>query len=368
VEAAAALGLNRAQIIWAVLLPQASGGLVTGSLLGSRERPARRRRSCSPARFSPGRPGPRASRDSPVLTLPYHIFILAQASFDPAVGSKLWGAALVLLGLVFFLSLLALPSRLKCTKKPMSERPLRPHSNSADPSAETVLQVRDVSVSAQGKLLLRTASFSVQANQVFGIIGPSGAGKSTLLRALNRLTDLIPGLRVTGDVRLRDESIYGSGVDVNALRGRIGMLFQQPVVFPASIEENVLFGAKRLRSLTRSARHEVVEAALREAALWDEVRDRLRSSALALSVGQQQRLCLARALAVEPEVILMDEPTSALDPKSTQAIEELILRLKARRHHRARHPQCGPGAPRDRLAGVRLCPRWSRRDCGKRLL
>ena len=213
----------------------------------------------------------------------------------------------------------------------MSERTCDPTATAPNPSAETVLQVRDVSVSAKGKLLLRTASFTVQANQVFGIIGPSGAGKSTLLRALNRLNDLIPGLRVTGDVRLRDESIYGSGVDVNALRGRIGMLFQQPVVFPASIEENVLFGAKRLRSLTRSARHEVVEAALREAALWDEVRDRLRSSALSLSVGQQQRLCLARALAVEPEVILMDEPTSALDPKSTQAIEELILRLKARR-------------------------------------
>jgi phosphate transport system ATP-binding protein len=192
------------------------------------------------------------------------------------------------------------------------------------------LRVRDLSVFANGKPLLRKVSFEVQPNQVFGIIGPSGAGKSTLLRALNRLADLIPGLRVTGEVWLRDESIYAAGVDVNTLRGRIGMLFQQPVVFPTSIEENVLFGAKRLRPLNRRARRELVEEALREAALWDEVRDRLRASALALSVGQQQRLCLARALAVEPEVILMDEPTSALDPKSTQAIEELILRLKER--------------------------------------
>ncbi|MEO8353536.1 MAG: ATP-binding cassette domain-containing protein, partial [Chthoniobacteraceae bacterium] len=149
--------------------------------------------------------------------------------------------------------------------------------------------------------------------------------------ALNRLADLIPGLEVTGDVRLRGESIYAPGTDLNSVRARIGMLFQQPVVFPASIMENVLFGAKRLCPLNRAARHELVESALREAALWEEVRDRLHAPALALSVGQQQRLCLARALAVEPEVILMDEPTSALDPKSTQAIEALILRLKTNR-------------------------------------
>ena len=195
----------------------------------------------------------------------------------------------------------------------------------------SVLRVRNLAVFANRKALLRNVSFAVEPNQVFGIIGPSGAGKSTLLRALNRLTDLIPGLRVTGDVRLRDQPIFDAHADVNALRGRIGMLFQQPVVFPTSIEENVLFGAKRLRSLRGVARHELVESALREAALWDEVRDRLRAPALALSVGQQQRLCLARALAVDPEVILMDEPTSALDPKSTQAIEDLILRLKTRR-------------------------------------
>ena len=216
-------------------------------------------------------------------------------------------------------------------KKPMSDTHLT--SAASHPAAEnaSVLRVRDLSVSAGGKPLLRNVSFAVEQHQVFGIIGPSGAGKSTLLRALNRLTDLIPGLRVTGEVLLRDQPIYDAGVDVNALRGRIGMLFQQPVIFPASIEENVLFGAKRLRSLGRAARDEVVESALREAALWDEVRDRLRASALTLSVGQQQRLCLARALAVEPEILLMDEPTSALDPKSTQAIEDLIVRLKARR-------------------------------------
>jgi phosphate transport system ATP-binding protein len=198
------------------------------------------------------------------------------------------------------------------------------HNTTLDP----ILRTRDLEVRAQGKPLVRNVNFSVHPGQVFGLIGPSGAGKSTLLRALNRLTDLIPGLRVTGDVTLRGESIYAPGVEVNALRAKIGMLFQQPVIFPCSVAENVLFGAKRLRSLSRAERVELVESALTEAALWSEVKDRLRSPAHALSVGQQQRLSLARTLAVQPEIILMDEPTSALDPRSTQAIEDLILRLK----------------------------------------
>ena len=196
--------------------------------------------------------------------------------------------------------------------------------------SDPILEVRGLSVHAGAKALIRDVSFAVRPGQVFGIIGPSGAGKTTLLRALNRLTDLIPGLRVSGEVLLRGESIHAPGVDVNALRAKVGMLFQQPVIFPASIADNVLFGAKRLRKLSRHERTELVESALREAVLWDETKDRLRAPATSLSVGQQQRLCLARALAVQPEIILMDEPTSALDPKSTQAIEELIVRLKER--------------------------------------
>ena len=193
-----------------------------------------------------------------------------------------------------------------------------------------MMTVRNLSVYAGSTTLLRGVNLDIHRGQVFGIIGPSGAGKSTLLRALNRLADLIPGLRVTGEVRLREESIYSPRTDVNALRARIGMLFQQPVVFPVSIADNVLFGASRLRHMNRVEQRDLTEEALREVALWEEVKDRLRSSALSLSVGQQQRLCLARTLAVRPEVILMDEPTSALDPKSTQAIEELILRLQER--------------------------------------
>ena len=196
--------------------------------------------------------------------------------------------------------------------------------------SDFILEARGLSVHAGAKTLIRGVSFAVRPGQVFGIIGPSGAGKSTLLRALNRLTDLIPGLRVSGEVRLHGESVHASGVDVNALRAKVGMLFQQPVIFPANIADNVLFGAKRLRKLSRTERAELVESALREAALWDETKDRLRAPATSLSVGQQQRLCLARALAVQPEIILMDEPPRALDPKSTQAIGELMVRLKER--------------------------------------
>ena len=195
-------------------------------------------------------------------------------------------------------------------------------------SDTATLETRKLEVRAGSRVLLRDVNLRVEHGQVFGIIGPSGAGKSTLLRCINRFNDLVPGLRVSGDVLLRGESIQAT--DVNALRARIGMLFQQPVVFPAAIGENVLFGAKRLRRLSRSEQIALTESALREAALWDEVKDRLRQPATTLSVGQQQRLCLARALAVQPEVILMDEPTSALDPRSTAAIEELIVRLKER--------------------------------------
>lgn len=197
-------------------------------------------------------------------------------------------------------------------------------------ATDSVLAVRDLHVGVPGRVLIRNARFEVAAGQVFGIIGPSGVGKSTLLRALNRLTEMTPGLRVTGDVLHRGQSIFAPSVDVNALRAKVGMLFQQPVVFPVNVAENVLFGARRLRKLGRAERVELTEQALREAALWDEVKDRLREPAVRLSTGQQQRLCLARVLAAQPDVILMDEPTSALDPNATKAIEELILRLKER--------------------------------------
>ena len=160
--------------------------------------------------------------------------------------------------------------------------------------------------------------------------GPPGTGKSTLLRCFNRLSDLTPGIEVQGDVRLKGHSMYSAETDVNALRARVGMLFQEPVVFPTDIRSNVLFGARHLRRFSKADEAALLEASLREASLWEEVRDRLTHPAGNLSVGQQQRLCLARTLAVQPEVLLMDEPTSALDPRSTGAIEELMLQLKLR--------------------------------------
>lgn len=196
---------------------------------------------------------------------------------------------------------------------------------------DAVLHVQGLHVFAGSRLLLRDVHLRIAPRQVFGIIGPSGVGKSALLRCLNRLIDLTPGLRVEGEVRFHDQSIRAPGVDVDALCARVGMLFQQPVVFPRSILHNVLFGVRHLGQVKRRDWPETAERALREAALWNEVKDRLHEPAARLSVGQQQRLCLARTLAVNPEVILMDEPTSALDAKSTEAIEALILQLKSRR-------------------------------------
>ena len=195
---------------------------------------------------------------------------------------------------------------------------------------EAVLDARGIGVTASGRAILRGIDLKVPPRQVLGLIGPSGVGKTTLLRCLNRLVDLTPGLRVEGQVLFQGRDVYAPGTDVDALRARVGMVFQQPVVFPRSVLENVVFGVRRLRRLPRRRWAETAEAALREAALWDEVKDRLHEPGQSLSVGQQQRLCLARTLAVGPEVILMDEPTSALDPRSAEAIEDLVRRLKER--------------------------------------
>jgi phosphate transport system ATP-binding protein len=179
--------------------------------------------------------------------------------------------------------------------------------------------------------VLHGIDLKINPSQVTALIGPSGCGKSTFLRSLNRMNDIIPGVRVEGSVLIDEKDIYAPGVDVVALRRRVGMVFQKSNPFPKSIFENVAYGL-RINDMTGS-REELrgrVEDSLKAAALWDEVRDRLQTSALSLSGGQQQRLCIARALAVEPEIILMDEPASALDPIATQRIEELIYQLKSR--------------------------------------
>ena len=167
----------------------------------------------------------------------------------------------------------------------------------------------------------------IPKNQITALIGPSGCGKSTFLRSLNRMNDLVEGCRITGDIRMDGEDIYGK-VDVNHLRKRVGMVFQKPNPFPMSIYDNVAYGPRTHGIKNKAQLDALVEQSLKDAAIWDEVKDRLKKSALGLSGGQQQRLCIARALAAQPEVVLMDEPTSALDPISTSHIEELALTLK----------------------------------------
>ena len=174
---------------------------------------------------------------------------------------------------------------------------------------------------------LKNINLGMQENSITAFIGPSGCGKSTLLKSLNRMNDLVEGCRITGEVMLDGENIYGN-MDVNLLRRRVGMVFQKPNPFPMSIYDNIAFGPRTHGIRSKAKLDEIVEESLRDAAIWDETKDVLKKSALAMSGGQQQRLCIARALAVKPEVLLMDEPTSALDPISTSKIEDLALELK----------------------------------------
>ena len=187
--------------------------------------------------------------------------------------------------------------------------------------------LRDVELWYNEFKALHSVSMDIEANRITALIGPSGCGKSTLLRVLNRMNDLVEGCKITGETLLDGEDVYGD-IDVNALRKRVGMVFQKPNPFPMSVYDNIAFGPRTHGVKSRYQLDEIVEKSLRDAAMWEEAKDRLRKSALSLSGGQQQRLCIARALSVSPEVLLMDEPTSALDPISTSKIEDLITELK----------------------------------------
>ena len=177
---------------------------------------------------------------------------------------------------------------------------------------------------------LRDINISVPEGSITALIGPSGCGKSTFLKTLNRMNDLVPDVRITGSVKYRGKDIFAPGTDVNELRRQIGMVFQKPNPFPMSIYDNIAYGPRTHGIRSKAKLDEIVETSLKNAAIWDEVKDRLKKSALGLSGGQQQRLCIARALAVDPDVLLMDEPTSALDPISTKRIEELAMELKSK--------------------------------------
>lgn len=195
-------------------------------------------------------------------------------------------------------------------------------------SDDSILETKGVTVSYGSTVAIRDVNLEIPRHQITAIIGPSGCGKSTLLRTFNRMNELIPSARTEGQVMFRGQNIYAPGVDPVEVRRRVGMVFQKPNPFPKSIYENIAWGA-RINGFKGNT-DELVERALRSAALWDEVKDKLHASALALSGGQQQRLCIARAIAVEPEVILMDEPASALDPIATLKIEDLMQELKER--------------------------------------
>ena len=191
-----------------------------------------------------------------------------------------------------------------------------------------IITVKDMCLWYGDHQALKNVNIEIPEKSITAFIGPSGCGKSTFLKTLNRMNDLIPGVKITGDIRYEDTDIFSKEVDVNNLRKEIGMVFQKPNPFPMSIYDNIAYGPRTHGITNKVELDEIVERALRDAAIWDEVKDRLKKNALGMSGGQQQRLCIARALAVEPKVLLMDEPTSALDPISTSRIEELVMELK----------------------------------------
>lgn len=191
-----------------------------------------------------------------------------------------------------------------------------------------IMTVNDLCLWYGDNQALKNINITIPEKSITALIGPSGCGKSTFLKTLNRMNDLIPGIKITGEIRYDNKNIFDNSVDVNDLRREVGMVFQKPNPFPMSIYDNIAYGPRTHGITNRTKLDEIVEQSLRNAAIWEEVKDRLKKNALGLSGGQQQRLCIARALAVEPKVLLMDEPTSALDPISTSRIEELTLLLK----------------------------------------
>ncbi len=192
----------------------------------------------------------------------------------------------------------------------------------------SIITVKNLDLWYNTNQALKNVSIDIEEKTITALIGPSGCGKSTFLKTLNRMNDLIPGVKITGEVKYGDTDIFSKGVDVNELRRDIGMVFQKPNPFPMSIYDNIAYGPRTHGIKNKVKLDEIVERSLRDAAIWDEVKDRLKKSALGLSGGQQQRLCIARALAVKPKILLMDEPTSALDPISTSKIEDLAADLK----------------------------------------
>ncbi|RKS42830.1 phosphate transport system ATP-binding protein [Gillisia mitskevichiae] len=210
----------------------------------------------------------------------------------------------------------------------MAEKALKPMLSVVEKTQDKIIQIKDLQIWINESRILNNITLSIPKNEITCIIGPSGSGKSTLIRSINRINDEVPGISTQGEIIFNGLSINNKNIDLAQLRTQIGMVFQKPCVFPKSIKENVLFGIPHLKKISKLEKFQIAEENLKAVSLWKEVAHRLHDKAISLSLGQQQRLCIARTLAIKPEVILLDEPTSSLDPISARAIEDMMVRLK----------------------------------------
>jgi len=345
-EGSYALGATKARVTLTVVLPTAISGIVSGALLAI----ARAAGETAPLLFTILTVEATNTDlfSGPNTALSTQIFVNAQS---PYVGAeaRAWGAALTLIAIAFILMVVArtvtaifAPIRALGNSMEQPEQKLIPHVELPElpesavrdevPSTPgtTIFDTKSVSIYYGSFRAVTDVSLSIYQNEITAFIGPSGCGKTTVLRTLNRMNDLIPSARVEGDVHYRGASLYAPAVSATAVRRRIGMVFQKPNPFPKSIFDNVAYGPRINGEHNKGRLTEIVERSLRQAALWDEVKDRLNKSGLSLSGGQAQRLCIARTLAVEPDVVLMDEPCSALDPIATGKIEDLMHEIKSR--------------------------------------
>ena len=360
-EAAASIGLPRSLMITRIAYRAAKAGMVTGVLLAV----ARISGETAPLLFTAlNNQFWSSNLNAPVSSLPVVIFQFALSPYKDW-QSLAWTGALIITFAVLALSITAraLCRIEKTVMNNLATVPTTPtvtHGPIDHRGLDERIVIRGLNFYYGDNRALKNITLSLYAGKITAFIGPSGCGKSTLLRVLNRMYDLYPNQRAEGHVTLDGEDILSPKQDLNLLRARIGMVFQKPTPFPMSIYENVAFGIRLYEKLPKSELDDRVESALRRAALWEEVKNKLGANGLSLSGGQQQRLCIARTVAVRPEVILFDEPCSALDPISTAKIEELMDELKDRVHHRHRHPQHAAGGARLGLHRVHVSRRADR--------
>ncbi len=312
-EGAFGLGAGKWRVIRTVVLPGCIDGVVTGCILSVGRILGESAALLFTAGFAHALNGLFTGLVSPGATLTVALYVYAKEEGE-------FGAAFAIAAILMLLTLVIKPLR-TLTGKFFARRRNR---------MSTIITAEDLHLWYGDTHALKGIDMAIPEKNITALIGPSGCGKSTFLKTLNRMNDLIPSVRITGQVLYNGRSIFDKDVDVCALRRDIGMVFQKPNPFPMSIYDNIAYGPRTHGAASKKELDEIVEQALRDAAIWDEVKDRLKKSALGLSGGQQQRLCIARALAVRPQVLLMDEPTSALDPISTSRIEELALQLKER--------------------------------------